>query len=57
MQLPTNKSKNGIKGSMYVLILDKLYYIGIKPPSITAKINAFTPFKSKNKCLNRTDSF
>ena len=27
----------------------------MKPPNITAKINAFRTFKSKSKCLNKTD--
>jgi hypothetical protein len=38
----------------YKFSSENLDYIGIKPPIITPKI---TPYKSKNKCLNETDSF
>jgi hypothetical protein len=41
----------------FTLFLDNLNYIAINPSNITAKINAFTTFKSKNKYLKKTDSF
>jgi hypothetical protein len=46
-----------VENPRYKFLLDSLDYIVLKPPSITAKINAFTPLKLKNKCLNRTESF
>ena len=38
-----------VENQRYKFILDNLYYIVRKPARITAKINAFKPFKSKTK--------
>ena len=46
-----------VENPRYKFRLDSLDYIVLKPPSITAKINALRPLESKNKCMNKTDSF
>ena len=46
-----------VENQRYKFLSENLAYIVIKPPGITVKINAFTPFKSKNKYLNKTSSF
>jgi hypothetical protein len=45
------------ENQQYKFLLNNLDYIVIKPTNITTKITAFIPFKSKNICLNKTDSF